>query len=103
MTLCGCLAFVRFETPGYLVLLALLLCVNWYIAGVFLYSSAARGQTRILQWVLWSHPGSVNARDDWGDPPLDYARGDEVKYLLRKHGAKHGWELDGEAKPCPVE
>ncbi len=60
---------------GYgLILLVLLPCVNWYIAGAFLYSSLVAGQTRILKWALWSRPGSVNAKVDgrWG-PPLHMA------------------------------
>ncbi len=73
---------------GYgLILLALLPCVNWYIAGAFLYASAERGQTRILAWVLWSWPGSVNAKNTNGFTPLHLAayrgHGETAKVLIK--------------------
>ncbi len=85
-----------------LLLLALLLCVNWYIAGAFLYSSAARGQTRILAWVLWSRPGSVNAKDTYGWTPLHEAafpvKAEVVKVLL-KAGAEVNAKDNSDSTP----
>jgi ankyrin repeat protein len=39
----------------------------------------------------------VNAKDDNGNTPLDWAEG-EIADLLRKHGGKTGEELKAEGK-----
>ncbi len=78
---------------GYgLLLLAMLLCVNWYIAGVFnVYECVKAGKKRILTYVRWSRPGSLSAWDSDGWTPLhNAAMGDQteaVKWLI-KAGAK---------------
>ncbi len=61
---------LRFGGWGWL---ALLLCMNWYVAGALLDSSARKGQTGILTYVLWSRPGSVNAKDKDGVTALHRA------------------------------
>ncbi len=74
---------------GYgLLLLAMLLCVNWYIAGVFnVYECVKAGKKRILTYVCWSRPGSLSAWDLSGWTPLhNAAMGDQteaVKWLIR--------------------
>jgi len=85
---------------GYgLILLALLLSVNWYIAGMSgIHYCARRGQTRMLSYILWSRPGSVNVKGELGETPLHYAAyvgHSEVAEMLLKAGADVNANKDG--------
>jgi len=40
----------------------------------------------------------VNARDSHGNTPLDFANTEEIKHLLRSHGAKPGKKLQEKDK-----
>ncbi len=89
---------------GYsLLLLALLLSVNWYVAGAFLYYSAKKGHTGILSYVLWSRPGSVNAKDRYGRTSLHLAawhgQMQAVRVLLE---AGANANAKGECKETPL-
>ncbi len=71
-----------------LFLSALLLCVNWYIAGIFnIWDCVVDRQKGLLTYILWSRPGSVNAKDEEGMTPLHLAvgrsRAEMVKILLK--------------------
>ncbi len=75
---------------GYgLILLVLLLCVNWYLAAMFdIHACAFRGSKRALAYILWSRPGSVNARTMYGVTPLHRADHIEAAKMLIKAGAE---------------
>ena len=55
--------------------------------------SAARYGRRKAAEVLIANGADVNVKDEDGETPLDYAKTDEMKALLRKHGAKTWQEV----------
>ncbi len=62
-----------------------------------LHRAASEGHTEVVK-ILLKAGAKVNAKNNRGRTPLDYARQKQIKQLLRKHGAKTGKELDAEAK-----
>ena len=87
------IAVSRRAKLGYsLLLLMLLLSVNWYIAGMLrIYVCAEDGDRTILNYIRWSRPGSVNAKDPDGRTPLHwaafYGQTEAIKVLIEV-GAK---------------
>jgi ankyrin repeat protein len=65
-----------------------------------LNAAALKGYKEIAE-LLIAEGADVNANDDDGDTPLDYAIGEnhtETADLLRKHGGKTGEALKAEGK-----
>ena len=58
-----------------------------------LHIAAQKGCTEACELLL-DNDADVNAKDNDGRTPLDVALTDEIKQLLRDHGAKHGSELE---------
>ena len=58
--------------------------------------AAKHGHNEIAE-LLIENGANVNAKDEEGETPLDWADG-EIADLLRKHGAKTGEELKAEGK-----
>ena len=48
--------------------------------------------------LLIAKGADVNAKEDDGRTPLDWAENDEIADLIRKHGGKTGDELEAEGK-----
>ncbi len=95
------IAMSRRVRLGYgLILLTLLPCVNWYVAGTLdLCDCVKNGQEGMLTYVLWSRPGSVNAWYSDGLTPLHVAARHghtEVAKILLEAGADvHAKVKDG--------
>ena len=64
--------------------------------GTPLHLASNFGRNEIAK-LLISKSADVNALDDDGKTPLDYAEGETID-LLRKHGGKTGEELKAEGK-----
>ncbi len=62
-----------------------------------LHDAAMQGYTEVVK-ILLEAGADVNARDKHGRAPLHWPHAEEMKDLLRKHGAKYGWELRAEEK-----
>ncbi len=81
------IAMSRRARLGYaLLLLTLLPCVNWYIAGMLDVCECAQAdKKRILTYIRWSRPGSLNAWYSHGVTPLSatyLGRAGVVKFKL---------------------
>ena len=50
------------------------------------------GHTATVELLL-KHGADINDKDKYGRTALDFARKEEIKQLLRQHGAKYGREL----------
>ena len=65
-----------------------------------LHLAAYKGQNEIVE-LLIAKGANVNAKNDIGETPLDFAiqlKSTEIADLLRKHGGKTGEELKAEGK-----
>jgi cytohesin len=65
-----------------------------------LHKAAENGQKEIAE-LLIAEGADMNAKDDYGNTPLDRAiaiEHSETSDLLRKHGGKQGEELKTEGK-----
>lgn len=58
-----------------------------------LFVSAWRGREAILRLLLDSNKVNVNLRDTNGWTPLDYAKNNSIRFLLREKGARRGRDL----------
>ena len=59
-----------------------------------LLHQAAAGDQHDLVRLLIEKGAKVNVKDALGQTPLDLATSNDMKSLLRKHGGKHGAELE---------
>ena len=57
--------------------------------------AASEGHSPLVRFLL-ARGANPNAEDRWGHRPLDDARGDEVRKLLRDAGARHGYQATEE-------
>ncbi len=59
----------------------------------FLHDAAYWGYKKVCELLL-DNGADVNATDNKGKTPLDYAKNEEIEQLLLDHDAKHGSELN---------
>ena len=64
---------------------------------ISIWEAAATGNIEAVKQHLAAGT-DVNAKDDVGDTPVDWAAKKETADLLRKHGGKTGAELKAEGK-----
>ncbi len=96
------IAMSRRARLGYgLILLTLLPCVNWYVAGMLDACECAQAdKKRILTYIRWSRPGSLSAWYSDGWTPLHSAiylrRAGVAKLLIRVGADVNAKDKDGE-------